>query len=377
MHLPNSSVNTLVEHSGHWKALATLVMLSLIVSQMMTTQATPDQTYADLILFIRSTGEKSGSTFVIEVTSGEERRLTPDWHYARSWSPDGSRILLSLISSNDLVAPTLVMMDASGHNQQTLTNPDEVYPQTAQWTPDGTRILFWGIDLQLDVGQARSAIYDVSVNDGSISRLTEPMQASGWLDISPDGSQIAFTDSDGILFTMPTDGGEPQRVDVPFNISVPSWSPDGSLLAGLASDPDKERWLPRIVVMEADGSNPRFLVRDIGEIGSLSWSPDGSELLFIANYATDTAALAFVNVETTTIRRYEVGEGILEPLTGIKTAIWSPDGTQIALTGFYRENNPYNSGTSLYLVDRNVRQLQRLTNSQLSDDVVQWRPQPQ
>lgn len=332
----------------------------------------PTESDADLILFYRLTGEKSGSVWTYNVATGEETRLTPDLHNARNWSPDGSRILISEALRDDgFPDARLLVMDGDGQNHRLLTDSYDVYPGTAAWSTDGTRIIFWGIDLQVVVGQPRWAIYDVPVTGSPTRRLTKHTARNGGLAIAPDGSQIIFT-QDGRLYKLPANGGEPTTLDVPIRIGLLSWSPDGTMLAGTGSG----SLGTGIYVFGPDGSNLRLLDTD-GLAGHVSWSPDSKEILFITDSAGGwSPTLAIVNIETNRLDTYHVGEGALEPLAAITRAVWSPDGTQIALTGRYRENNPYDSHTSIYMVDQEVTYLQRLTDSELNDSVVQWRPRP-
>jgi Tol biopolymer transport system component len=125
----------------------------------------------------------------------------------------------------------------------------------------------------------------------------------------------------------------------------------------------------------ADGSGSRRLVSGLGSFRHESWSPDGSELLFTAepNHREYTV-LGIVNVETLELRRYDMGEGLFEPLLAIGEVAWSTDGSQIVISGYYRENNPYNTQSSLYLLDREVTQMRRLTEVGVADFVVQWQP---
>jgi hypothetical protein len=67
-----------------------------------------------------------------------------------------------------------------------------------------------------------------SRTDGSERmQLTYPPMNAYWPCISPDGTKVAFT-SDGHLFLIDTNGGQPQKIVENGNFAL--WSPDGNLL---------------------------------------------------------------------------------------------------------------------------------------------------
>lgn len=108
----------------------------------------------------------------------------------------------------------------------------------------------------------------------------------GDLDISPDGSRVAYTlieidaeadDYRSTIWVVPT-GGEPaQFTRGPKRDTAPRWSPDGRSLAFLSNrDGDK----PQLYVMAAAGGEPRRLTSLDQGAGPAVWSPDGTRLLF-------------------------------------------------------------------------------------------------
>lgn len=325
----------------------------------------------DEILFVRL-DDKSFATWILDVNTGQTTRLTSNRYHARNWSPDGTQILASYSDGNPFGALSLVVMEADGKNPQHLTNPDLINSSDGIWSPDGNTIFFSAFDKQTEKGQPSWAIYSVPAKGGSIHRLIEPSTSRSGLALSPDGSTIVFN-KDAKYYTMSTDAKDIHVIDVPLHAnSQIAWSPDGSQIAVITSDQYKENF--GIYLFEPYGSNMRLLVTDM--VRSIEWSSDSSELLFWAspNFGI-TSALGIVNVNTGKIDKYEVGHGVLESINGIRKAVWSADGTQIVITGKFKENNPYDSSASLYLVDRHFTQIRRLTHVHNTDDVVQWRPQ--
>ena len=102
---------------------------------------------------------------------------------------------------------------------------------------------------------------------------------AGGLQLSPDGSSIAFVTSNGQIATIGVDG-EGMRIltgDANTNggdaQNGVSWSPDGAQIA-YASSGD-------IYVMNADGSDVRRLTTDAAEDVRPAWSPDGRQIAFL------------------------------------------------------------------------------------------------
>jgi dipeptidyl aminopeptidase/acylaminoacyl peptidase len=158
------------------------------------------------------------------------------------------------------------------------------------WSPDGTTIAF----TRLIDGHGRIFLLDVA--SGDITELPfDGYQASdpAW---SPDGSKIAFTGNvDGLqsIFVMNADGSGLQRLTESHNRwgdGDPAWSPDGSQIVfdrmdeDALPDPNVPTAGPSadIYVMDADGSNLSQLTSDPGLEAAPAWSPEGSQIAFIA-----------------------------------------------------------------------------------------------
>jgi len=110
-------------------------------------------------------------------------------------------------------------MNADGSQQTRLTTNgvDEAYG----WSPDSQKILF-------DIWQSSSGafIYSMNVDGSQKVRLAHTDGFFSDAQWSPDGSRILFnTDND--LCIMNTDGGEQHCLLKDFFVSDASWSPDG------------------------------------------------------------------------------------------------------------------------------------------------------
>jgi TolB protein len=103
--------------------------------------------------------------------------------------------------------------------------------------------------------------------------------------------------------------------------TLPKWSPDGSRLAFVGrTDANSQN----VYTIHPDGSAQVQLSSDTGRISGLSWSPDGRKIAFDRNNAS-TGPRIFV---------IDLAGGDPSLLTSGMSAVWSPDGSQIALEDY-------------------------------------------
>jgi dipeptidyl aminopeptidase/acylaminoacyl peptidase len=115
----------------------------------------------------------------------------------------------------------------------------------SEWTPDGRRILFSGLRVEVDDYQWReSEIYAVDVASGGIRQLTSRKGPDSNPAVSPDGKRVAYT----------------------------------------GNDHSRDTWADsKLYVMNIDGSNPRLVSGDWDRSPrDLKWAADGSGVYFIA-----------------------------------------------------------------------------------------------
>lgn len=146
-------------------------------------------------------------------------------------------------------------------------------------------------------------------------------------DVSADGSLVVY-ERDRWLWTAPTDGGTPQRLEnVPRRSFVEAWaspalSPDASRVAYFMQEagPVGDLW-----VAPLDGGTPRRLTFDRVEAGAPAWTPDGGGLVFWSR-RQGTLNLWLLRLETGAIRPLTAGVG-----EDSAPAV-APDGSRLAFT---------------------------------------------
>ena len=229
----------------------------------------------------------------------EDRRLP---NVGLAFSPDGTRLAYAVSEPEreDRSSLGVWVLDLeTGASEQIATCAPLGCPRLLDWSPDGSQLAVTDEDslflMDLDGNRGETlAFFD--------GQLGQP----SW---SPDGSRIAFSVRMGgfpdygpsQLYSVAPDGSDlTLLLERRWNgVMDPAWSPDGTKIAywdwgtDEAYEPEtapESAW-PRIWVVDADGSDPTALYVDRtgtgpgGHFGGVSWSPDGTQIAFVLNWA--------------------------------------------------------------------------------------------
>jgi hypothetical protein len=197
----------------------------------------------------------------------------------------------------------------------------------ASWSPDGTRLAF-AAECAGACATIGSQYHGIRILAPDGDRLILPTEGVGPLAWSPDGTRIAFaTDWDyspesrtfapkGGVWVMNADGSDVAELAHVTSPNSISWSPDGSRLVYAAHG--------EVFILGLDGSAPVPLVRG----GGAAWSPDGHAIAYLSR----------CDVRTTTPEGFHdrslVDLRSVQPETaGCRDGgalVWSPDGRKLA-----------------------------------------------
>jgi TolB protein len=136
---------------------------------------------------------------------------------------------------------------------------------------------------------------------------------------------LTLRDQNGKLqiFTITPDGTNKTQLTFEGDNGRPDWSPDGRKIT-FNSMRDGKLW---VAVMDADGSNQQLLV----EGAAPDWSPDGQQIAFSRPDDNQIAQIWVINADGSGVRQITQGN------TSKVGASWSPDGTEMV---FILPKNP-------------------------------------
>jgi Tol biopolymer transport system component len=237
--------------------------------------------------YISYTDWSTGDLAIYEIANGKKRRLTspteeePEPMVLRSqWSPDSKRI--AYIWSNKDGFWDMRIIGIDGSKPRVLYQDKDVFPQPADWSPDGKHILTILDNYYKDTVNQVGLI---SVADGTVSILeTLKGRAVYHLCFSPDGRYIAYDypqkegsqDRDIFIHSIEEKREIPLVQHLANDRLLGGWTPDGkNILFGSNRLGTMDVWA--ISVKEGKPqSSPRLVKKDIGLVTPMGFAPDGS-----------------------------------------------------------------------------------------------------
>jgi serine/threonine protein kinase len=195
-----------------------------------------------------------------------------------------------------------------------------------------------------------------------LARLTDNLGEVSSSAFSPDGSQVAFSNSvDGKpsgLWLVNKDGTNPQKIyESAGNIAGAVWSPNGKSLAfAMSSAEALQTYEVYIIDLETLTVGPvtKGHLPDAG--GSVDWSPDGRSLLLFAGPPGDKNIFLF-DIVSGHIRQLTNGGNNAAP-------VFSPDGRWIAF------NSQRTGNADIFIMQPDGSDVRQLTD----DPEPDWQP---
>lgn len=192
-----------------------------------------------------------------------------------SWAPDSRRLVSACDSDGDY---DLYILDVSTATRSRLTD----FPGSEQhpvWSPDGSQIAFVSTGMDAEASREGEWMIYVITSDGTnLKRATMgPWDAQpAW---SPDNQRLLFSSQKNATSSNQLCSVKSYGTNLICNSSVQcdsiSASPVDSRIACA--------WGNQIIAIQVDGGETTTLLQvDVGGFSGLSWSPDGSQIVFTA-----------------------------------------------------------------------------------------------
>jgi Tol biopolymer transport system component len=286
----------------------------------------PTPTVAGTIVYSKAlepTGIQRTDLYIVNTDGSGLRRLTdaPATEDHPAWSPDGRRIAYAQYVGigEDPTTANIWVMDADGSHKVRLTK-GAVHGVWPAWSPDGKLIAFGSLLPTEDVVRVMNA-------DGSGVRTVGKLSVfGGW------------------------GGGPPSSLGL-------GWTPDGRILTVKSGE---------VCAVNLDGSGLTPLTKG-ARLGAFSLSPDGTRITLESAGQLRIAPVRGGGPEVliTNLVSYLMPEPWTVPS-------WSPDGTQLAITGSSVFLPP--SGSPLYIIDADGSGLSGVPGVTGARDAA-WRPE--
>jgi serine/threonine protein kinase/Tol biopolymer transport system component len=243
-------------------------------------------------------------------------QLLSGWHTSEGkccgrWSPDG-RIFVFLGPEDQVFAldETRRLFQRSAKEPVQLTS-GPVHWSTPIFGKDGKEIFSTGTTKAGELSRYDSKSNQFQPFLGGIS--------ANLVAFSKDGRTVAYVSyPDDILWRANRDGSERvQLTSPPLEPASLSWSPDGTQIVFMAlSSQGTHTW-----IVPARGGSPRLLLpQDGGEQGDPNWSPDGHSVVFATGlFGSKDSSLRIFNLANHQVADLPGSAGKFSPC-------WSPDG---------------------------------------------------
>jgi eukaryotic-like serine/threonine-protein kinase len=270
---------------------------------------------------------KDRALWEITASGSNLHALLPGWNPSKRkccghWSPDGNFYLFLGPGATGHGYQINALDERRGLLRRTANQPFQLTSGPIRWgrpvfSRDGKKVFTTGTTYagELVRFDAKSSQFQPFL--GGIS--------ADLVAFSKDGQFVAYvTFPDGILWRANRDGSDRVQLTSPplFPVSL-AWSPDGSQLAFMARSPQGQyqAW----TVSARGGAPQRILPGDSNEETDPSWSPDGSKMSFGTSLMGGDRKDASIHILDLASRQITTLPGS----TGMFSPQWSPDGQLI------------------------------------------------
>lgn len=300
------------------------------------------------VLFYKD-GDESGAIYTANADGSNETKL-PFAASNMEWSPNGASIAYQ--TDSDIFLYTL----ETGTTTDLVRNP--AFDADPSFSPDGKSLVF------VSDRDGNPEIYIQSLDGSNLKRLTTHPAHDEFPTFSPDGTQIAFNsnreDENFDVYVMNADGSGVRRLTnwkSEEEIRPGCWSPDGTQIL-FASNKEGGG----DIYKTSAELYPAELLVDGGDLHFPSYSPDGKQLMYVAQSADGSGDLFIRDLETKKDR------AILHSESAEMFPKFSPDGKSVVV------QHKVGGNAEICIVSAQGGEVQNLTNNPARDIQPAWSP---
>ena len=275
---------------------------------------------------VQDTIQRTSSLWEVSSDGKDLHAVLPEWNkpaqeFGGAWTQDGDYFLFE--STRDHAQNIWAIREGSSlfgkRAQPTQLTVGPLMFSNPTPSDDGKKLFV--------IGQQRR--FDLVRLDGKSQQfsVTLPGVSAGEADITRNGEWITYVSHpDLTLWRSKLDGSSREQLTyLPMKVHGPRWSPDGKQVAFMASRPGRP-W--KVLVMAAEGGNPRELSPGDRQQGDPTWTPRGDAIVFAGipwlEYKTVSGPnIHIVDVNTSQISDVPGSENLFSPRC-------SPDGRYLA-----------------------------------------------
>jgi Tol biopolymer transport system component len=223
---------------------------------------------------------KINDVFTMRPDGGGLIRLTDGvgFHTDPAYSPDGSLIAFASDRGRYPEKQGIYVMNAADGSQVrrvTSLPPATSLDYAPRFSPDGTRLVF---TREVDEASSDAALYVVKLDGSGLRKITSGDLYPGDADWSPDGTRIVFEVADpqspfGGVWIVGSDGSDLRNVTATASggFADPVWSPDGSLILVLHGD-NPDDFHEGLATIRPDGTDLQYIGDGSGAEHQADWS---------------------------------------------------------------------------------------------------------
>jgi serine/threonine protein kinase/Tol biopolymer transport system component len=261
---------------------------------------------------IRDPNLRTSSLWEVSADGKGLHPVLPDWNkpaqeFGGTWSADRNYFLFE--STRDHTQNIWALREGSSLFHRASTEPTQLTVGPLMFTnptpsPDGKRLFVIGQQRRFDLVRLEGKSQQFSVDLPGVS--------AGEADILRDGEWITYVAHPELTLwrSKPDGSSRTQLTYAPVQAHMPRWSPDGTQIAFMASQPGRP-W--KIFVIAAEGGAPRELTagdHDQGDHnqGDPSWMPDGDSIVFAGMPWLEYGAAAGANIHVADLKTSQVSD---------------------------------------------------------------------